>query len=500
MQVFEDEFRDCALLAFEKVVVNPTLEVSVRSLLLHRGAYLGPYGHFQARPHYFTLERVVTEHGARFRAGPDMAVHMRSFDRVEVCSNDEWLREEGVWGEAGTPGAAVGLARINETTRALAEAGWGGAPATSQMVNRNEDFDRMFAGAVVHPKPMREHDHAKPKGGAAYGAYQEPPRTHEPDEAIVLQPQTRRTASRGGGVWLSSGFALFALAALGFLATPDIRCTLLGACEIPPLNDDQRLEHAGAAVARNCAMAKSQATEFCAVEECIAPYRRQFPNGGALTTLNHIAAAASDNCNASRRRQQEAREAEAPQQQDAVVLASLAQSEQPSLPLAPESAGTKEAEQLLSAARQCATANPCVAPACYDEVSKQFASGARASELQAEIASAVQHCAASPNTVLPDGVYSGRAMAGCGAPQQFGIPVKVRGGSIAWQHDATLTTGNAPVAVEWNGTIDSDGNIRASARNAAEFQASGRYHDGAREVAMHYQGCVAMLSISGRVK
>jgi hypothetical protein len=409
--------------------------------LLNRGAYLGPHGRYQAHPHYFALERIVTNQGALFRAGPELAAHMQQFNRVEICSDDEWLREEGVWGELeglSARGAAAGAMR------------------------RAPEPDRGFDYAAANSSRL-------PRG-------------------------TSDAAVRG----MAIGFVILVVAAIGYILAPDIRCTLSGSCGSAALDDERRLERAGSAVAQRCAAGKSQAGDFCSVEECIAPYRAQFPDGPATEGLNRIAWEASDECNKTRQHQQRA---EARGVHAGVALAAQTPPETvAAVPSVTETAGELDAAALFSAARQCADANPCLAPACFAEIRKRFAADERASEVRNELSRASRRCAANPTASLPDGVYNGRAMPGCGAPQQFGVRIKVQTGSIAWQHEVPLSQNGAPVAVQWNGTIDGNGNIRATARSSAEFQASGRYHGEEREIAMHYTGCVAMLSILGRLK
>lgn len=502
MRVFEDEYMDCALLAFERVVINPTVRISVRSLLLYRGAYLGPNGTSQAQPYFFTVERIVTEYGARFRAGPELTAYMHKFDRVEVRSDDEWLCEEGVWGNAHSPAASMPAGHVMEITRTPAAPAWNDTPSTSRRVKREEDFDRALAGLVAYPKQAREQEY----GTAAIStAHQEPERNDDLQIAAASPPKARQAVSGSAARWLVSGIIAFSLAAIGFIAAPDVRCAVMGeGCNPSTLNDDQRLERAGAAVAQNCAANRKKAADVCSIEqECITPYRTQFPSGGALDKLNRIAAAAAADCEAAKQRvqQAEAQKQQQPRPQEvAVVLAAQAHSEPQNLITGSDGADAKEAEQLFSSARQCATANPCLATVCYADVRKRYPIGERANDMQAELINANRLCSEHPTAALPDGVYNGRAMAGCGAPQQFGIPVTVRGGRITWQHDAILNGGNAPAAVQWNGTIDREGNISASARSAAEFQASGRYQGDEREIAMHYPGCVATLSISGRMR
>jgi hypothetical protein len=298
LRVFSDEYTDCVLLAFEKVVVNPTLQVSVRSLHLHRGAYLGPHGSFQARPHYFTLERIVTEHGARFRAGPDMAAHMRELDRVEVRSDDEWLCEEGAWDTADgdLPGG-----RVVQITRTHV-ATWTETLEGSNKVRHDEDFVHALASAIAPPKLEHEREYVTAEAGAAYRV---PDHDSEPAHTAERQAKSRRGASGATMRWLATGFIMFTIAAAGFVAAPGIRCALTGGCDTAALDDEHRLERAGATVAQICAKGRSQAGDYCAVDECVAPYRAQFPAGPAIDRLNRIAATASTECDNAKQRLQE---------------------------------------------------------------------------------------------------------------------------------------------------------------------------------------------------
>ena len=74
---------------------------------------------------------------------------------------------------------------------------------------------------------------------------------------------------------------------------------------------------------------------------------------------------------------------------------------------------------------------------------------------------------------LPNGVYGAQTRAGCGAPRQFGISVTVHDGQIKWQHDAPLVANGPPVTMLWEGSIDRDGNIKASVAEFARFRRKG---------------------------
>lgn len=507
--MFEDEFVDCALLGFDKDVVNPALLISVRSLLVHKGAFLAPDGAVQHQPFFFSVERIITEHGARFRAGPELATHMNAFDRVEVRSDDDWLVEQGVWGEPAGPSAGASDGYVMDVAR-MRSAGRGATSTTSPKADRSEDFDRVLAEALVYPAPAQRREQYQEQAPAAHRGHTYEERPLAGDSAYVAHPTAPTGGTGGAAVWLISGFVVLAIATVGYVAAPDIRCIALGACGNAKLTDDERLERAGATVAQNCAATRRLASDFCNIEaNCLAPYRSQFPAGSALSKLDTIAASAASDCAASKKGVQRA---DAPKRHAGVVLASDQRSagqrlETGSTVSPPFTAATatatgadaKEAERLIAAARQCVAANPCLAPTCYAEAVKRFPAGARADEIQSDLVNAYQTCSAQPNTELNDGVYNGRTATGCGAPQ-FGIPVTVQGGTVTWQHDLALKTGDAPLSVHWEGTIDHGGNIRAAARNAADYRASGKYQGEEREITMQYAGCTTTLTIAGRMK
>lgn len=493
MRVFQDEYVDCALLAFDKVVVNPTLRIAVRSLILHRGAFLGPNGVVQDQPYFFTTERIVTDFGPCFRAGPELCIHMREFDHVEVSSDDDWLVEQGVWGPRVS---------ASENERGYYTIGTD-EPSEDAATGNNAEFDRALADTIASPMADLGQQDRRIK------AYQEP-NQHDHQSKTKRPPSAALAPKASSGAntwWLATGFLVLALATFGYIAAPEIRCSVLGACNAASLvNDDERLERAGANVARNCAAAKRLASDFCSVEEvCIAPYLSQFPHGPSRLKLERLAADAATECTAAKRM---AQQADPPNQEQATVVLASAAHETPALPQPPlttdsipataNDADTKDAEQLFAAAQQCTSANPCIAPACYAEVRKRFPSGPRANDIETELVSAYQSCSSLPNTELLDGVYDGRVRSSCSAPQ-FGIQITVNDGKLAWQHDVALKNSDAPVAVQWEGHIDHHGNIRATARDG-EYSASGKYHGAEREVYMKYSECVATLTIAARLK
>jgi hypothetical protein len=177
-----------------------------------------------------------------------------------------------------------------------------------------------------------------------------------------------------------------------------------------------------------------------------------------------------------------------------------AESEPQELQKSQEAQEALQHSRLYDDARKCAAANPCLAQVCYAEILKQH-TGAQAVKFQKELMDVRKACSTPVTTPLPDGVYSARALAGCGASQQFAIRVEVRGIRIGWQHDAPLAPKSPVVPVQWNGTIDQEGNILATVGNSEGFIAKGKFDGRVREVEMHYPNCngqTITLSISGR--
>lgn len=306
-----------------------------------------------------------------------------------------------------------------------------------------------------------------------------PPAPPPPDAVSPSSPPlpvstpSKPAGSRKFPRWLPVAVLLtLLLVPLAVLAlVPDLRCRFLGVgCPALESSPDQS-ERDMARQARQCAQSKEVENESCAIDsDCLMPYRRKFANGPSKPDIDLLAARAADLCQKA-----------------------------------------KAETRLFSAARQCATANPCGAPGCYNDYMRSYPDGAHAREARAHLANARRDCRPSvkpepggparlDEPPLPNGVYGAQTRAGCGAPRQFGISVTVHDGQIKWQHDAPLVANGPPVTMLWEGSIDRDGNIKASVGDSPEFTARGRYFEAEREVAMHYPNCAepVILTISGK--
>lgn len=307
-----------------------------------------------------------------------------------------------------------------------------------------------------------------------------PPPPPPPPAALSSSPPplpvstpSKPTGSRKFPRWLPMAMLLILLLVpLAVLAlVPDLRCRFFGVgCPAVESSSDQS-ERDMAGQARQCAVGKEAKNESCTIDlDCLTSYRRKYANGPSMPDINALAARATDLCQKA-------------------------------------NAETR----LFNAARQCATANPCGAPVCYNDYMRSYPNGAHAGEMRAHLANARRDCrptvepkpggpASSDEPPLPNGVYGAQTRAGCGAPRQFGISVTVHDGQIKWQHDAPLVPNGPPVTMLWEGSIDRDGNIKASVADSPEFAAKGRYFEAEREVEMRYPKCTepVILTISGK--
>jgi hypothetical protein len=406
------------LLDFKKDAINPTLNVSIRSLRMHRGAYLGLDGGWQSQPHYFSVERVVTESGPRFRLGPEAVNHLTEFDSLEICTNDKWICETGDWDVLAE--------------ECISDFHW---PPTVQET----------------PAPFVNVPRGKPV------SYPRQNSVEQNNSLVSVVSERQESANLGVPRWpLFTAFSVVLLCSVIF-AVPSKRCTVFGVGCVDDAheNTDSAREKMQHALITQKSVRGTQAIQ----------------STQAMQTFSEFSPAPQ---NISEGFQEEQKEQKA-----------------------------DSFSHLLTAARKCSRGNPCLGETCFAELQTQTLSAPQAAEVLEELSKARKACGSSSSqaTPLPDGIYSARALAGCGIGSQFAIRVKVRGNQISWQHDAPLSPGGSPLSVQWKGTIDVDGNIHATVGNASGFSAEGRFDGSEREVKMHYPGCKTQnvtLIISGR--
>lgn len=190
-------------------------------------------------------------------------------------------------------------------------------------------------------------------------------------------------------------------------------------------------DDAAARRARECADVRQSSSAACEIATaCLAPYLADYPNGRARSEF-------------AGRAQQAARDCES------------------------ASASVKQAEdRLFDSALACAAASDgCKASVCFQAYLNAHPSGRYLDRVQAEIAKA--RCVQTSG--IPNGVYLARTQQGCDGGAQS-VRITVADGRIAWQHDAQGTT------FQWEGTIDGDGELRATVRGVTSMHARGRWH------------------------
>jgi hypothetical protein len=450
LRVLDDYRPGYALLAFDRPSDQPSLPISIRSV--RENLYLGPEGAWQRAPHYFTAERA--EGDARqtlYRVGPEIVNHLLEHDRIAVATADGSLQEEALWENAvpqmlgpsrhsiyRAPGNVVGQTRVINVR-----------PPEPEVEQPPPEVPPVIEPVEPTPPP--------------------PPPPPEPTPVPVpSRPMWQKLLP----------LVLIVAAALAAASVPQVRCKLFSiSCVVPepvptPAPVDDTLRQATA-----CAAAK-RATAPCEVRACFAEYLAKTPAGkvaaSATAILDDAAAACREANDDAARKRQEAEEKAA-----------------------------------LNSALQCAigVTNACVVKNCYSGyLAKYGSSGKFRDQAQAEIAAAELRCQkpaetptpppAGPTTVaLADGTYDAATQRACGAPAEYGITVNIGSGTVAWEHELRGTR------YTWSGTIDGQGNIRASVGNSNSFSATGHYSDSDRAVQMKYPQCGSepvTISIIGR--
>jgi hypothetical protein len=451
-----------AVLVFDKPIESAALRVAVRSMQVGQGAFLGPNGSFEREPHYFDAVRVVGPRGGfGYQVGPEIVNHLRENDQIEVSAEDGAVAESGYWENAvpllpGGRGAAPTLMGV--------------APAPG-LASSGPAAPRAGTPSGPAPGPKPEPPPKPPQRAEA----QEPPDVVDP---LALEAERRRRRTRGMAA--AVGAAVLALAAGGAWAlyqSADLRCAVLRrdcppapppAPTPPPIKPIFTPEPPRPApdaeairLARACDADKSAARLYCEEEaECFEPYRHSFPSGPSLGEIDGLAQRAAAAC---------------------------------------ASAETEAYNQ----ARQCADrAAACVAPTCYAEYQRRFASGAHAGAASDDLERAKRTCETPARTEPPgppplkDGEYAAVAAAApsCGIARQP-LHIYVCAGRATWQHEGRLMAGMRSVPLQWQGTIDAAGAVSATVGGGAQLSASGRLTANEQAIEMRFPDCDSPVPI-----
>jgi hypothetical protein len=447
LRVLDDDRPGYALLAFDRPSDQPSLPISIRSV--RENLYLGPEGAWQRAAHYFTAER--TEGDARqtlYRVGPEIVNHLLEHDRIAVATADGSLHEEALW-ENAVP-QMLGPSR-HSIYRAP-----GNVVGQTRFINVRPPEPEVEAPPEV--PPVIEPVEPTP-----------PPPPPTPNPTPVPVPPTP--------MWKKLlPLVLIVAAALAALGVPQVRCKLFSvSCPVidvvptPAPVDDTLLRQATA-----CAAAK-RATAPCEVRACFAEYLAKTPVDKVAPSVTTILDDAAAAC----------------------------------LDAKKEAASKQQEETALNSARQCAAgvSNACVVKNCYSGyLAKYGNSGKFRDQAQAEISAAEIRCQKPAETPTPtpsvatsvalaDGTYDAATQRACSVPPEYGITVTIESGKVSWEHELRGTR------YSWSGTIDGQGNIRASVGNSGSFSATGHYSDSDRAVQMKYPQCGAdpvTISIIGR--
>lgn len=445
LHVFDDDRPGYALLAFGDALSQPTLSVSIRSL--RENAFLGPNGKWQKEPFFFSADRVGAVGGCtQFRVGPEIVNFLLEHDRIEVASDDGSLKEEALW-ENAVP-ELPGQRSLNTVYR------------TATPVPPSEPAAKQ---QTVKPAITDGHD----------GAQEETP-------PLPPGPSSRK-------LWGMVGLVGLLAIAAGVIGLSPLGCQLFGvACPTPnssreepppvvvPLPPASETDLLAPALA--CASDK-QAAAPCEVAACFSRYRTETPDDklapeARRALLDGEAACQSVRQAAEDRRRSEERAAEA----------------------------RRSEERALQSAQQCAAqVAPCVVKDCFAGYLNEYGgSGALREQARSAVARAAEQCRSSPSSpgsAIADGAYNAVARRACGAGQQYGIRVVIAAGRISWEHDFR------GIRFAWTGTIDAQGQIRATVGGSRDMTAGGRFTDNEREVEMRYPQCpeAIPLSILGRL-
>ena len=450
LRVLDDDRPGFALLEFTGKLDQPQLSLSVRSL--REGTYLGPEGKWQKAQHFFPAERV--EEGARttsFRVGPEVVNHVLEHERIEIATADGALRETTLWENAvpQMPGQSTAHSIYRSSPRA--------APVVGGQVRTPPVAEKPPEPPPPAPEPAPEPPPPVPEpepevAVAEPVAEPAPPPPPPPEPVRVDPPPPPKPLS----LWLIAIPALLLLLTAGvILSVESLRCKVLGiSCEKPAPTPAPRDLLAPA-------LACAAQRQPCDVPTCFTEYRASAPNmaQAARDELDRAAAAC--------RLQTDRRAVEA---------------------------------RVLQSARQCASgANSCVVKNCYSTYLAEYGNlGVFAAEARAEIARAEARCTGESVTSLPlsPGTYNAVALRGCDTAAQFGIYLTVTPqGAVSWLHQFRGDR------YTWSGTINAQGDIRASVANSQQHSAAGRYSDSRREIEMRYSQCLETitLSIIGRI-
>lgn len=209
------------VLTVEPADSGAVLSISLRSLLIRAGEYLGPDGKWTKTPYFFQLRRLEGDGPPRYRIGPDIVNHALAFDRIEIAREGDGEPLGAIdWPELPpAPRGATSRHSVYQPPRRP------GKPAPPEPAPRAADRDDL-------PHPV------EPKGGeqkTAEPARREPPPRQDASSKPGKEappPARRRRWGRGA--------ALLAVLALAFAAVVE-PCALLDvSCPAPPEDPEDR--------------------------------------------------------------------------------------------------------------------------------------------------------------------------------------------------------------------------------------------------------------------
>jgi hypothetical protein len=253
-------------------------------------------------------------------------------------------------------------------------------------------------------------------------------------------------------------------AAVAASATIGVRCALAQAATA--LDGEQQ----AALMARDCLAQKERDGAFCdARASCFSDYRARFPQGPARAEFDALAGRAALSC----------------------VMATE----------------TQAYERASSCAQ---TAQACGVDACFAQYIHDFPSGSHALQVRATLDRARERCAAAPLApaastwgaaqgagTLADGDYLGEAgdAVSCGVARQR-LNISVCHNKLTWSHKAPLAANLPPVPLQWEGVLDSAGELTAHVRGNSSFVAAGHLTETSHGIDMRYPGCGAAIPLT----
>jgi hypothetical protein len=135
-----------------------------------------------------------------------------------------------------------------------------------------------------------------------------------------------------------------------------------------------------------------------------------------------------------------------------------------------------------------------VVRSCYANYLAEYGNtGAFAAQARSEVAAAQRECDSGTTVTSPlaPGIYNAYSLPACDAAAQYGIHVSVTSArNVSWSHVFRGERFN------WSGTVDAQGEIRATVVNSQQHYATGGYSDQRRQVEMRYPQCTQAITLS----